>query len=208
MKEKNSAYYQREFRKRLRDQGLIKKEVWIRPENAKRLSEFEKMLRLVSDTKNFGRVDEVEASASSWTTISLFEALLVTDFFKTGFASIEKIHGIEPILRIVMHDFGDLPIFLTVSGDQIVVESVLWPASAVKNSMHFNEVVLRTHKYFPLSTISLDKADKDGDYYYMFGALSAKSILASVVFEIEMLAANVMQAVEEYSEFLDTTIFE
>ena len=45
MKKKSSADYQREYRKRLRDQGLVKKEVWVLPENSKMLSTFEKELR-------------------------------------------------------------------------------------------------------------------------------------------------------------------
>ncbi len=38
----------------------------------------------------------------------------------------------------------------------------------------------------------------------MFGALSSSSDLANVVFEIEMLASNVIQATEAYAEFLQT----
>jgi len=208
MKAKTSAHYQREFRKRLRDQGLLKKEVWIRPENAKNLSEVEKKLRLPLDQIDQSSFDQKLAGAGSWTTANLFDALKTVELFKADLASVEKIHGVEPILYIVMHEFGDLPIFLTVSGEQIIAESVLWPATAVKNTNQFNEVILRTYKYFPLSTINLEKSDLDGDYYYMFGALSARSVLTSVVFEIETLAANVIQATEEYSEFLKISILE
>ena len=45
MKAKTSAHYQREYRRRLREMGLVKKEVWILPENGKWLSKFEKLLR-------------------------------------------------------------------------------------------------------------------------------------------------------------------
>jgi hypothetical protein len=41
MQKKSSAHYQREYRNRLREQGLVKKEVWILPENARRLAMFE-----------------------------------------------------------------------------------------------------------------------------------------------------------------------
>jgi uncharacterized protein YjfI (DUF2170 family) len=105
-------------------------------------------------------------------------------------------------LHIVMADCGDLPVFLTVSGEQIIVESVLWSINEVVDVAGFNDAVLRTHKYFPLSTISLDTLGDDGDYYHMFGALSSTSILHNVVFEIEALANNVLQATEAYREFL------
>jgi uncharacterized protein YjfI (DUF2170 family) len=36
----------------------------------------------------------------------------------------------------------------------------------------------------------------------MFGALSASSLLSNVLFEIDMLANNVIQATQAYAEFL------
>lgn len=137
----------------------------------------------------------------TWTTYTLFEALQTTDLLASGQATVELVDGIEPALHIVMEEYGDLPLFLTVAGEQIIVESTLWPISDVANPTEFNDAVLRTHKYFPLSTISLD-----GDIYHMFGALSSTSILQNIVFEIEVLASNVIQATEAYSEFLNLAI--
>ena len=105
-----------------------------------------------------------------------------------------------------MRDYGDLPLFMTVCGDQIIVEAVLWSTKEVTDVDRFNDIVLRTHKYFPLSTISLEKSGAAGDYYYMFGALSAKSSLEDVVLEVEMLASNVIQATEAYAEHLTIAI--
>lgn len=200
MKAKSSAHYQREFRKRLREQGLVKKEVWIRPENAKLLSQLEKQLRLPGYNSTGANV--MSDAIKTWNTTRLYEALQSTELFTSGQASIELIDGIEASLHIVMHEFGDLPVFLTVSGEQIIVESVLWSVDEVTDQARFNETVLRTHKYFPLSTISLDSVGRDSDYYHMFGSLSSASILPNVVFEIEVLASNVIQATEAYSEFL------
>lgn len=138
----------------------------------------------------------------TWNTTSLYEALKSTELFTSGQASIELIDGIEASLHIVMHEVGDLPVFLTVSGEQIIVESVLWSVDEVTDQARFNETVLRTHKYFPLSTISLDSVGRASDYYHMFGSLSSASILPNIVFEIEVLASNVIQATEAYSEFL------
>ena len=136
-----------------------------------------------------------------WTTQSLYEALSKADLFVGGHAEVELIEGVSPALHIVMYEYGDLPLFLTVSGEQIAVESMLWSVSEVVNPALFNETILRTHKYFPLSTISLDKLDGD-DCYHMFGALSSASSLQDVLFEIEILASNVIQATEAYADFL------
>lgn len=207
MQKKSSAHYQREYRNRLREQGLVKKEVWILPENARRLAMFELELRVSAKqvvssgllpAKGESRMTDV---VNRWTTASLYDALTKADMFTARRSDLELIDGVSPALHIIMYEYGDLPLFLTVSGEQIVVEAMLWSVSEVNNPSLFNETVLRTHKYFPLSNISLDKMDGD-DCYHMFGALSSASSLQDVILEIEMLASNVIQATEAYSEFL------
>jgi uncharacterized protein YjfI (DUF2170 family) len=208
MTQKTSAHYQREFRRRLREQGLVKKEVWIRPENAGLLSQAEKTLRepnLVETIKEGKFVmTNVSEMTEIWTSRSLKAALEQEPLFALDQASIELIEGIDASLFIEMRAFGDLPIFLTVVGEQIIVESVLWPVSAVSDVAGFNDAVLRTHKYFPLSTISLDTMSNGESVYHMFGALSGSSLLSNVLFEIDMLANNVIQATQAYAEFLTT----
>lgn len=189
----------------------MKKEVWILPENARRLALYEMELRvsakqLVSQgfvsrllpTKGENRMTDVVAR---WTTQGLYDALTKAELFTSKRAEVELIEGVSPALHIVMYEYGDLPLFVTVSGEQIVVEATLWSLSEVTDPALFNETVLRTHKYFPLSTISLDKIDGD-DCYHMFGALSSAASLQDVVFEIEILASNVIQATEAYADFL------
>lgn len=207
MEKKSSAHYQREYRNRLREQGLVKKEVWILPENGSRLALLELELRVSAKqvvtsgllpAKGESRMTDV---VNRWTTASLYDALAKADMFAAKRADLELIDGVSPALHIVMYEYGDLPLFLTVSGGQIVVEAMLCSVSEVNNPSLFNETILRTHKYFPLSNISLDKMDGD-DCYNMFGALSSASSLLDVVSEIEMLASNVIQATEAYSEFL------
>jgi len=140
-------------------------------------------------------------TTKTWTTHSLLNALKKSELATSGQISVELIDGSDPSIHIVMTEYGDLPIFITVSGDQIIAESLLWPVSEVEDTTAFNDAVLRTHKYFPLSTISLDYIAGD-DCYYMFGALSSSSILPNVILEIEVLASNVIQATEAYREFL------
>lgn len=219
MKSKSSAYYQREYRKRLREQGLVKKEVWIRPEHSRRLTAYEVQLRerdpflssLVNEgvkmgVKGMTKEGSVLDGQRSWTTEGLFDALTGTEMIAAGRAKLELIDGVQSSLHVVMCDYGDLPIFLTVFGEQIVVEAMLWSVKEVSDVAKFNDAVLRTHKYFPLSTISLDRVGDEGDYYHMFGALSASSSLANVVQEIETLASNVIQATEAYGEYLTISL--
>lgn len=202
MQAKSSAHYQREYRKRLREMGLVKKEVWVRPEHANQLTVIEKQLRVPGElTINAGACDMTEHQ-QNWTTEKFFSSIKESDYVSQGQLTVEMIDGVDPSLQIVMHEYGDLPVYFTASGEQIIVEAVLWSADDVKDKDGFNEAVLRTHKYFPLSTVSLDTVSKGSDYYYMFGALSSASSFDNIIAEIEMLGSNVIQATEAYQEFL------
>lgn len=202
MTTKTSAHYQREYRRRLREQGLVKKEVWVLPEHTAQLLLIEKQLRVTSDVPLNSTRMTMKQDRPVWTAQSLFQALLHTDLVKNENMAVELIEGIEPVLLLEMKEFGDLPMYLSVSGEQILVESLLWPVSDVLNLAEFNEAVLKTHKYYPLSAICLEATENFGDCYFMFGALSYASMLNSVLIEIETLASNVLQATEAYSEYL------
>jgi len=203
---KSSAHYQREYRKRLRDLGLVKKEVWILPENARQLSLYEKQLREhINGNKEIG-AENMNCIDNAWTTESLYKALSEDILVKAGGATVEVIDGAKQSLYITMTEYGDLPIFLTVSGGQLIAEAILWSVKDVRDLKEFNDAILRTQKYFPLSSISLDSVDGANDYYYMFGALSSTSLLSNVVYEMDMLAVNVLQAAEIYSKFLLTDV--
>ena len=201
---KTSAHYQREYRRRLREKGLIKKEIWIRPENSDKARELEKELR--SDDRDASG-QSMRMVRPKWITPALFSAISKAALVKSNRASIELIEGVDPTIHVVMHEYGDLPLFVTVAGDQVIVEAVLWPTSDVQDSAAFNETVLRTHKLFPLSTVSLGKRAND-DYYLMFGSLSASSDLSDIVYEIEVLASNVIHATEAYADMLYPAPFE
>lgn len=212
MTKKSSAEYQREYRKRLREQGLVKKEIWVLPENGKSLINIEKELRKPKEQSSAletrtGEIDmhalEInDKSTHRWTTESLFGALKERPAFNNDSCSIEIIDGLDSTIVVSMHNYGDLPIFVTAGGDQILAEAVLFSVDEVKDTAKFNEYVLRTHKYLPLSTISLETDLTHGDYYYMFGALSASSSINEIVLEIETLAENTIQATEAFQAFL------
>lgn len=189
--------------------GLVKKEVWILPERAPELNFLERELRRPAgreaqapDDKKTEREVDLMKSSALWTTQELYEALVAADLFSDGRASVELLNAAEPCLHIVMHDYGDLPLFMSVSRQHILVEALLWPVSAVRDQAVFNREVLRTHKFFSLSTVGLDAGPDGSENYIMFGSLSASSILPNVLFEIETLADNVIRATEAYEDFL------
>lgn len=198
---KNAAHYQRQFRSRMRELGLVKKEIWILPENASLLRTMEQQLRKEGSYQPSGNTIMTE-SHSVWTIQRLYEALINDELSTSGNGVVNLVDGTEPCLEISMVEFGDLPIYLSVSGEQIIVDAVLWPFSMVKDPATLNDEVLRTHKLFPLSTISLDRFPDGNEYYTIFGALSSLSSLQNIVQEIETLAANAIKATEAYGSHL------
>ena len=131
-----------------------------------------------------------------WTTETLYEALSQSGPAQEGAFAVELIEGADPGILITMSEFGDLPLLLSVSGSQIIVDTLLWPAEDVEDQAAFNTMILKTHKLFPLSTFGIQTGPDGREYYEMFGSLSAGSILESVIFEIETLADNAMQAAD------------
>jgi len=202
MESKSSAHYQRLYRQRLREQGLVKKEVWILPEHTASLAAYERKLRQPNARLASMEKEEGMSMPQIWTAQALYDALSAAELFKGGQASIELIQSADASLHVTMHEYGDLPVFIAVFGEQIVVESLLWPVADVRDSAAFNEEVLRTHKLFPLSSIGLETLPDGQPCYTMFGALSSASTLTDVVFEIELLADNVIKATEAYEGFL------
>ena len=146
MDNKSSAHYQRLYRQRLREQGLVKKEVWILPEHAPLLVAFERKLRQPQSLLASMEKEEGMSMPQVWTAQALHEALAATELFQSGQAGIELIQGADASLHITMREYGDLPLFIAVFGEQIIVEALLWPAADVKDAATFNEEVLRTHK--------------------------------------------------------------
>jgi len=199
---KTSAHYQREYRKRLREQGLVKKEIWILPEQSPNARLIEKELRKPLNSSAGSPIETDGSNRAKWRTGALFgEELSTTGMVRSGKASIEIIDGAEPTMMITMHEYGDLPIFMTVSGDQIVAEAILWPASYVQDQAAFNDTILRTQNYYPLSTICLGMR-ADEDHYLMEGSLSAASRINDIFLEIETLANNVIRVTEAYADIL------
>ncbi|WP_108651812.1 DUF2170 family protein [Dongshaea marina] len=102
---------------------------------------------------------------------------------------------------LVIDNNEGLEAFLAVSGEQILIESLLFPVTAVKDPNAFNATVLRTHKLFPLSTVGISTINGD-EYYSAFGALSAQSKLESISIEVAALFNNVEAFVEFYQDYL------
>lgn len=197
---KASTLHVRNFRERMRGQGLVKKDVWIRPEHAQELAAIERAMRDPDRHLELPALPLLESGAG-WTIEAIHHAIGQTSDARDGRITLDLIEGAEPSLHLQMHEFGDLSIFVAVGGEQIIVEAFLWPVAQVLEPEVFNVHVLRTHKLLPLSMIALqDVGGVTG--YTMLGELDARSSLANLMFEIETLADNVLNATDAYAAHL------
>ena len=102
---------------------------------------------------------------------------------------------------LVIRNEDNIEAFLAVSGEQILVEVLLFPQQQVKDINTLNNDILRTHKMFPLSTIGINEIQGDS-YYVAFGSLSSQSKGESVVIEVATLFRNVEAFIELYQDHL------
>ena len=203
MVSRKSSYYQSRYRARLREKGYVKREIWIPPDYTKILKDCETALRVGVMPIIPKTVPERKMSEDgNWTTETLCQALAQSEPAGEGAIEVELVEGTDPGILVTMTEFGDLPLLMSVSGSQILVDTLLWPVDEVSDTAAFNDLILKTHKLLPLSTFGIRPGPDGREYYEMFGSLSAGSILESVVFEIETLADNAMQAAAAYQSNL------
>jgi len=200
-KPKTTADYVRDMRTRLREAGLVKREFWILPENATALRGIEKALR----QPFLGERIKLEAFMTeniNWTINSLHKALSELEVVSSGEIVLTLAENAEQSIKLSMTEFGDLPLYLAVSGDQILVDATLVEVSRVKDPVVFNSLVLRSRDLFPLSSVGIERVGNGTEVYCMFGALSAASTVTVIVQEIFTLAENVIRAVEAFEDHI------
>ncbi|BAP46247.1 YjfI family protein [Pseudomonas sp. 21LCFQ02] len=200
---KSSTDYMREMRQRLKDAGLVKREFWIRPENVDALRGIEKALRQPYLGKRINLEDFMTGN-THWTISSLHQSLAELELVSLGQIDLSLTDGAETGIRLILKEFGDLPVYLAVVGEQILADTTLIEVSRVKDTAAFNDIVLRSRDLFPLSAVGIERLADGQEVYCLFGALSAASSLTVIVQEVLTLADNVIRAAEAFEDhFID-----
>lgn len=133
---------------------------------------------------------------TDWTVKGLAQALSESRLPRDGEMTARLLEGSDPVLQITMHEHGDLPIFLSVGAEQIVVSALLWPVDEQKDKAAFNEFLLKAQKLVPLSNFGITTVG-ERDFYELFGELSCKTTLQTVLIELRMLAENAIRAASD-----------
>ncbi|MGF1605596.1 MAG: YjfI family protein [Rhodothalassiaceae bacterium] len=187
------------WRTRLRQRGLVKLELWVKPEHRVPLRRLAQRLAQGAPLPSWTTTPAEEpAMPDQWTTQTLYEAL--ADPGQSGLtpaeAAVSLVEGAQSAIRVTLQLYGDLDVYVSVEGDQILASVLLWPVAEQEDPDAFNRMILSLHKTLPLSTFGITSVQGEA-YYELFGALSAGSVLASVVTEIRTLAANAIDVVED-----------
>ncbi|HTV80826.1 MAG TPA: DUF2170 family protein [Steroidobacteraceae bacterium] len=112
------------------------------------------------------------------------------------------VEGLEPVIQAVAHDYGDVHVYIAVTGEIAIAQATLFPVSRVRDTARLNDRILRTEKLFDLANISIDTHPDGQEFYVIYGALRATSSLSDIEFEIDTLARNAVDAAGAYREFV------
>ncbi|WP_346351536.1 YjfI family protein [Oceanimonas sp. AH20CE76] len=118
----------------------------------------------------------------------------------TGFTfQCYPIPGEVEVLRVTVDGREELPLFISVSDDQILCISYLWDESQVNPARRqaMLEAMLDMNIPMPLSAFA-----RLNDWYVVFGALSLNSSLADIEHELAVLSDNCLEVIEDMAEFL------
>jgi len=193
------AEYQKLFRQRMAEQGLVRKDAWILPEHAAVLFAVAKALQ-----KPETRIHIQEGITIMAQKIESAQSL--RDKLAAEFAGkpveITLIQGIDSVVQLKLGDHGDLPISVAIAGEVIIAQSVLWPESQVLDTASFNRQVMLSEKLFGLANISLDLGPDGQIYYVAYGALRAESTPEDIAYEIESLGHSVLDIAETFRPYL------
>lgn len=115
-----------------------------------------------------------------------------------GFESL-LISGEQDVLQVVVEGFDELPIFVTVTEEQMLCISYLFGKDELKQGVadELNDTLLKLNVPMPLSSFAIID-----DKYSIFGSLSVNSSFEDIAHELVTLADNAIDALETIEEYL------
>lgn len=198
-----NAKAQRAFRERLRQKGWMPYQVYILPEHKKVLDAVEKELRTeqLSSALYHLTLENLAVMSMNWTALSLYKA-----FSENQEATLFHPMLQENVLTLRLADKGDLRVDLAIVGNQILVSSIIVPASHIQDRSVFNDMALRVGFNTHLTNIGLDSINGE-DVYVAFGQLSACAPLDNILEEIKALGFNTIEFIKMFQPFLKNSSY-
>jgi len=109
------------------------------------------------------------------------------------------IAGEVDVLRVDIQGREEIPVFISVTGDQILCISYLWGEDEVivGKKAEMMEAMLEMNIPMPLSSFA-----RIEQKYVIFGALSENSTLADIEHEVSVLSDNSLEVITEMADYL------
>ena len=110
------------------------------------------------------------------------------------------ISGEVDVLQVNIEGREELPIFVSVTDNQILCISYLWGEDEVKQEkrMEMYETMLELNIPMPLSAFA-----KIDNKYVVYGALSIKSSMEEIEDELSLLSDNCLEVIDEMADYLN-----
>jgi len=187
-------------RARLREAGLVLREVWVHPGNAVLLLKLEKVLRQPNPQPLINALKGVNTAMSDGNASAqaLLASLSQGPLVKSGNFSAELLDGVDPVIHVTAH----ISVIVAATSEIIIVQAALFAVADVADEAALNAHILRTEKFFDLANISIDRHPDGSEHYVIYGALRCGSSLEDIEYEIDTLARNAVDAASAYREFL------
>lgn len=116
-----------------------------------------------------------------------------------GYRFAAKLSDGDDAIEVIVEDREEFPILVWVDGEQILCVTYLWNEAQIdpeqRSTMY--GLMLEVNISLPLSSFG-----KIGGRYVLFGALSAKSSINSIITEVEVLSDNTLEAIEIVAPYL------
>lgn len=111
----------------------------------------------------------------------------------------QPISGEVDVLQVTVEGREELPIFVSVTNDQILCITYLWGEEEViqDKKADLMEAMLELNIPMPLSAFS-----KVDDKYVLFGALALTSTMQDIEHELAVLSDNSLEVIDDLSDYL------
>jgi uncharacterized protein YjfI (DUF2170 family) len=136
---------------------------------------------------------------TDWSVKGLSAALAETNLLREGEMTVRVLEGTEPVLHISCTNSA------TCRSSCRSARSRSWSRrcsgrwTSRPDQAAFNVFLLKAQKLVPLSNFGITTVS-DRDYYEIFGEISCKTTLQTVIIELRMLAENAIKAASDLRE--------
>ena len=123
------------------------------------------------------------------------------DNTETGFNfDCTPINGEIDVLQVEIVGREEIPIFISISDNQILCIAYLWGEDEIKKELKANMMESMLEMNIPMPLSSFAKVENK---YVVFGALSVNSSLDDIELEIVTLSDNSLEVISEMDSYLN-----